>query len=61
MSAEAEHCQGDEGVGGLESVPDPGDQPDFGVDRFDPAVGQAVLDGSQDAVSVLATHASLVC
>ncbi len=34
MAAEAEHGQGDEGVGGFESEGDAGDEPDLGVDRF---------------------------
>src|ERR1700716_2981690 len=49
-TAEAEHGQGDKSIGSAESERDAGDEPDLGVDRFDPPVGQAVFDGGQDRV-----------
>lgn len=52
MAAQVEHGQGDQGFGWSESERDPGEEPDLGVDRFDPAVGQAVLDGGEDARAV---------
>ena len=52
MSAQAEHGEGDEWLGGGESVGDAGDEPDFSVHRFDAAVGHVVLDGGQDAAAV---------
>lgn len=48
VAAEVEHGQGDEGVGGLEAEGDAGDEADLGVDRFDAAVGQAMLDRGED-------------
>ena len=52
MASEAEHGEGDQGLGGGEPERDPGDESDLGVDRFDPSVGQAVLDRGQDRVLV---------
>ena len=40
-------------VGGGEPEGHPGDESDLGVDRFDPAVGQAVLDRGEDRGLVL--------
>ena len=48
MAAEGEHGEGDQGVGDVEAERDAGDESDLGVDRFDPAVGQAVLDRGED-------------
>ncbi len=44
MAAEAEHGEGDQGVGGFEAEGDAGDQPYPRVDRFDSAVGESVFD-----------------
>lgn len=43
MAAEGEHGEGDEGVGGLESERDAGEEADLGVHRFDASVGEAVF------------------
>lgn len=48
VPSEAEHGEGDEGVGGLEAECRSGDQSDLGVGGFDQPVGQFVFDGSQD-------------
>src|SRR5450830_384046 len=48
VAAEAEHRESDEGVGGSESESDAGDESDLGIHRFDPAVGEPVLDRGED-------------
>ena len=53
MAAEAEHREGDQGVGCSESERDSGDESDLGIHRFDPAVGEAVLDRGEDRSPVL--------
>ena len=52
MSAEAEHREGDQGVGGLEAERDPGDESNLGVDGLGASVGQAVFDRGEDPVTV---------
>jgi hypothetical protein len=52
VSAELEHGEGDQGVWRGEAEPDPGDEPDFCVDRFASCVGQSVFDGGQDRGAV---------
>ena len=52
MSAEGEHCQGDQGVGVGEAEGDAGEESDLGVDRFDESVGQAMGDGGEDLGAV---------
>jgi hypothetical protein len=49
---EAEHGDGDHGLGVVEAVGDAGQESDLGVDRLDEAVGHAVLDRSQDSGAV---------
>ena len=48
MVSEAEHGNGDHGVGVVEAEGGAGQESDLGVDRFDEAVGEVVLDGGQD-------------
>jgi hypothetical protein len=48
VTSEVEHGQGDEVFGGLEAEGEAGDEAVLGVDRFDAAVGQAVLDRDED-------------
>lgn len=48
MAAQAEHHQGDECGDGSGAERDAGDESDHGVDRFDEANGQSVLDGGED-------------
>ncbi len=52
MAAEAEHGEGDQGVGGFESEGDAGDQSDSRIDRFDSAVGESVFDRGEDRGAV---------
>ncbi len=52
MAAEAEHGEGDEGVGGFESEGDAGDQSDSRIDRFDASVGESVFDRGEDRGAV---------
>jgi hypothetical protein len=44
VTTEGEHGEGDEGGRGMESECHPGDDADLGVDRFDQAVAELVLD-----------------
>ena len=53
MPAEAEHGEGDEGVGGFEAEGDAGHEADLGVHGFDPSVGKAMLDRGEDRGAVL--------
>lgn len=53
MTAEVEHCQGDEGLGGVEPEGDAGDQARLGVGGLDESVRQVVLDRGQDPGAVL--------
>ncbi len=59
MAAEAEHGEGDEGLGRFESEGDADDEFDFGihrylepVDGFDASVGEFVFDGGEDRGAV---------
>ena len=52
MAAEGEECEGDEGLGAVKPVGDPGEQPDFGVGRFDEALGEAVVEVGVDHLAV---------
>src|SRR6266540_1566671 len=52
VAGEVEADQGDEGGGVVEAEGDAGEESDLGVDRFDPAVGQAVDEGVGDVVAV---------
>ena len=52
VPAEGEHRQRDEGFGGAKSERNPGQQPDLGVDRFDEALGQAVVECGVDGLAV---------
>ena len=57
MAAEAEHGEGDEGVGGFEAERDAGDESDLGVHCYlDASLGEAVLDGGE-AVQQWSTRA----
>lgn len=53
MAPEAEHGEGDQGVGGFEAEGDPGDESDLGVHRYlGPSVGEAVFDRGEDRFPV---------
>ena len=50
--AQGENGQGDQGPGLAKLEGHAGDESDFGVDRFDEAVGRAILDGGEDLCTV---------
>ena len=52
MAAESEHCEGDEGLGAVKPVGDPGEQPDFGVGVFDESLGQTMVEVGVDRCTV---------
>ncbi len=52
MAAESEQGEGDERLGAVEPVGDPGEHPEFGVGGFDEALGQAVVEVGVDRVTV---------
>src|SRR3989442_10563874 len=54
VTTEAEHRECDQGLGGVEPEGASGEQPDAGVDGLDQGVREAVLEGDQDGVDVVA-------
>ena len=52
MAAEGEHGESDEGFGAGEAEGDSGEEPDLGVGRLDEAVGETLVEGRVDGVSV---------
>jgi hypothetical protein len=52
VAAESEQCEGDEGLGAVEPVRDPGEQPDLGVGRFDQSLGETVVEVGVDRLTV---------
>src|SRR2546427_10350736 len=54
VTTEAEHRERDQGLGGVEAEGTSGEQPDAGVDGLDQGVREAVLQGDQDGVDVVA-------
>jgi len=52
VASEGEQGEGDEGLGAVEPERDPGEQPDFGVGRFDEALGEAVVEVGVDGLAV---------
>lgn len=53
MTSEAEHGQADECLGVFEAKGHAGDEPDFGVHGFDPAVVEPMFNRGQDPVAVI--------
>ena len=49
MAAEAEHREGDQGVGGAKAEGDAGERADLGVDRLDEGVREPVVERGVDA------------
>lgn len=54
MGAEGEECEGNEGLGSVESVGDAGKESDLGVGRFDEPLGQVVFEVGVDRMTVSA-------
>jgi len=53
VCAEAEHGEGDEGLGAVEAEGDAGDEADLGVGRLDQGVREAAVEGGVDRRAVL--------
>jgi len=52
VAAEGERGESDEGLGAVEPVGDSGEEQDFGVGRFDQALGEAVIEVGVDGLTV---------
>jgi len=48
VASEGEECEGDERLGAVKPVGDPGEQPDFGVGRFDQSLREAMVEVGVD-------------
>jgi hypothetical protein len=48
VAAESEHCESDEGLWAVKAERDPGEQPDFGVGRFDESLGETMVEVGVD-------------